>query len=74
MPVSLIRQHTRGGQYVAVDDQVTFHNDRRVVTVAVGRDSVLELDVEDDRVLIEHLIEALRSVLDDGHPVTGVAA
>lgn len=61
-PTSLVSQHTRGGQFVAVEDQVTFHNDRRVLSITVGRGISLELDVEDDAVLIERIAAALHSV------------
>jgi len=65
MPKNLVAQHTRGGQWVSVDDQIMFHNDRRVISLTVGRDHSLELDVEDDLVLIEHLAEAFLKVLSD---------
>jgi hypothetical protein len=65
MPEQLVGAHTRGGQWVEVSDAVTFHNDRRVIALTVGRGTTLELDVEDDMVLIEHLAEALLKVLGD---------
>ena len=69
MPKNLVAQHTRGGQWVSVDDQIMFHNDRRVISLTVGRDHSLELDVEDDLVLIEHLAEAFLKVLGDARLV-----
>jgi hypothetical protein len=65
MPEQLVGAHTRGGQWVEVSDAVTFHNDRRIISLTVGRGTSLELDVEDDKVLIEHIAEALLKVLGD---------
>ena len=65
MPEQLVGAHTRGGQWVEVNDAITFHNDRRVIALTVGRGASLELDVEDDMVLIEHIAEALLKVLGD---------
>lgn len=65
MPESLVGKHTRGGQWVQVTDQITFHNNRRVVSIEFGRDRSLELDVEDDARLMEEIAEALLKVLGD---------
>ncbi len=59
MPEQLVGAHTRGGQWVEVNDAVTFHNDRRVIAVTVGRGVTLELDVEDDAKLIGRIAAAL---------------
>lgn len=77
MPKQLVNAHTRGGQYVGVDDAITFHNDRQVIAITVGRGITLELDVLDDSVLIEHIAEALLKVLGDArlaHKAAEVAA
>jgi hypothetical protein len=65
MPEQLVGSHTRGGQWVEVGDAVTFHNNRRVIAVTIGRGVSLELDVTDDAVLIERIAEALLKVLGD---------
>jgi hypothetical protein len=65
MPESLVGKHTRGGQWVQVTDQITFHNNRRVVSIEFGRDRSLEFDVEDDAKLMEEIAEALLKVLSD---------
>lgn len=65
MPVSLVGKHTRGGQWVQLTDQITFHNNRRVVALEFGRDRSLEFDVEDDARLMEEVAEALLKVLGD---------
>lgn len=65
MPQSLVGKHTRGGQWVQITDQITFHNNRRVVALEFGRDRSLEFDVEDDARLMEEIAEALLKVLGD---------
>lgn len=65
MPVSLVGKHTRGGQWVQMTDQITFHNNRRVIAIEFGRDRSLEFDVEDDARLMEEIAEALLKVLGD---------
>jgi hypothetical protein len=65
MPQALVGKHTRGGQWVQITDQITFHNNRRVVALEFGRDRSLEFDVEDDAKLMEEIAEALLKVLGD---------
>lgn len=65
MPVELVAEHaTHGGQYVEVRDQELVHSGRRVITVTTNGNT-LQLDVEWDARLIEHLAEALLKVLSD---------
>lgn len=64
-PKELVAEHaTFAGEYVELFDLELIENGRRVVALTFGRQT-LQLDVERDAVLMEHIAEALLKVLGD---------
>lgn len=64
-PRELVAEHsTHGGQYVEVRDVELIHNGRRVITLTANGQT-LQLDVQHDAALIEHIAEAFLKVLGD---------
>ena len=64
-PKELVAEHsTYDGAYVEVRDVELIHSGRRVITLT-HNNQTLQLDVERDAPLIEHIAEALLKVLGD---------